>query len=202
MLLQDFYKIITSETPFGYWRHLLGITCLVVDWNQLYSFDWGATLHVWKQNRETEKKNLHVLLLFSHSVLPNSLRPQALQHARLPCPSPSPGVCSNSCPFNQWCHPTISSSVSPSPPAFNLSHHQGFFSNESALSIRWPKYWSFNSSLPMNIQSWFPLGLTGWVSFQSKGLSRIFSNTTASILWTQPSLWSNSHLHKWQLEKP
>ena len=56
MLLQDFYKIITSETPFGYWRHLLGITCLVVDWNKLYSFDWVATLHVWKQNRETEKK--------------------------------------------------------------------------------------------------------------------------------------------------
>jgi len=76
----------------------------------------------------------------------NSLRPQGLQHCRLPCPSPTPGSCSNSCPPSQWCHPTISSSVVPSPPSFNLSQHQ-VFSNESVLHIRWPKYWSFSFSV-------------------------------------------------------
>ena len=70
---------------------------------------------------------IQMLLLFSYSVVSNSLLPHRLQHARLPCRSPSPGVCSNSCPLNQWCHPTISSSVSPSPPAFNLSQNQGLF---------------------------------------------------------------------------
>ena len=77
------------------------------------------------------------------------------------------------------------------------------FSNESALCIRWPKYWS--SILPMNIQDWFPLGLTGLISLQSKGLSRVFSNTTVQkhqFFCAQPSLWSNSHIHTWLLEKP
>ena len=85
-----------------------------------------------------------LLLLFSHTVVSNSLRPQGLQHARLPFPSPSPGVFSNSCPLTQWCHPTISSSVSPfsCPPSFPA----WVFSNESVLRIRWPKYWSFSFS--------------------------------------------------------
>ena len=81
------------------------------------------------------------------------------------------------------------------------------FSNEWALLIRWPKYWSFNfaSVLPMNIQDWFPLGWTGWISLQSKGLSRVFSNTTVQnnqFLGAQLSSQSNSHIHKWLLEKP
>ena len=79
------------------------------------------------------------------------------------------------------------------------------FSSELVLCIRWPKYWSFSFSLPMNIQDWFPLGLTGLISLQSKGLSRVFSNTTAPKHWffgIQPSLWSNSHIHAWLLEKP
>ena len=81
------------------------------------------------------------------------------------------------------------------------------FSNESAFHIRWPKYWSFsfNISLPMNIQDWFPLGWIGWISLQSKGLSRVFSNTTVGkhqFFGTQLSLWSNSHIHTWPLEKP
>ena len=85
-------------------------------------------------------------LLFSCSVVSDSLWPQGLQHTRLPCPSPSPEACPNSCPLSQWCHPTISSSVIPSPPAFNLSQHQ-VFANKLALRIRWPKYWSFSFSI-------------------------------------------------------
>ena len=79
------------------------------------------------------------------------------------------------------------------------------FSNESTLHIRWPKYWSFRFSLLMNIQDWFPLGLTGLISLQSKGLSRVFSNTTVQkhqICSFQASLWSNSHIYTWLLEKP
>ena len=80
------------------------------------------------------------------------------------------------------------------------------FSNESALHIRWPKYWSFSFHISpsMNIQDWFPLGLTGWISLQSKGLSRVFSNPTVQkhrFFSIQPSLWSNSHIHTWLLEK-
>ena len=81
------------------------------------------------------------------------------------------------------------------------------FSKESLLCIRWPKYWSFSFSLslPMNVQDWFPLGLTGWISLQSKGLSRVFSNTTVQkhqFFGTQTSLWSNAYIHTWLLEKP
>ena len=76
----------------------------------------------------------------------NSLQPHGLQHTRLPCPSPTPGACSKSCPLSWWYHTTISFSVVPSPPPFNLSQHQGF-SNESVLRIRWPKYWSFSFSI-------------------------------------------------------
>ena len=119
------------------------------------------------------------LLQFSHSVMSNSLQPHRLQHARLPCPSPTPGVYSNSCPSSRWCHPTISSSVIllllPS-----LFPSIRVFAKESVFHIRWPKYWSFSFSISpsMNIQDWFPLGWTGWISLQSKGLSRVFSNTT------------------------
>ena len=87
---------------------------------------------------------------FSCSVMSNSLQPQGLQHARLPCPSPTLGAYSNSRPLSQWCHPTISSSVVPFSFCYNLSQHQGL-SNESVLHIRWPKYWSFTFSIsPFN----------------------------------------------------
>ena len=137
-----------------------------------------------------------LLLLFSCSVVSNFLRPHGLQHSRPHCPSPTPRVYSNSCPLSWWCHPTISSSVIPSPPAFNLSQHQGLFKWVSS-SLRWPKYWSFDSTsvLPMNIQDWFPLGWTGWIYLQSKGLSRVFPNTTVQKHWSfsaQLSLESNS----------
>ena len=109
-------------------------------------------------------------------VVSNSLWPHGLQNSRLPCPSPSPGVCSNSCPLSQWCHPTITCFVSPfssCPQSFPAS---GSFPM-SQLHIRWPKYRASASVsvLLMNILGWFPLGLTGLVSLQSKGLLRVFS---------------------------
>ena len=117
--------------------------------------------------------------LFSCSVVSNSLWPDGLQHARLPCPSLCPGVCLNPCPLSRWCHPTISPTVTPFllPSVFPSIR---VLSNEMALCIRCPKYWASASAsvLPMNIQGWFPLGLTGLIFLQSKGLSRVFSNTT------------------------
>ena len=117
---------------------------------------------------------------FSCSVMSNSLWPHGLQHSRLPCPSPTPGVYSNSCPLSWWCHPTISSSVV----SFS-SHLQSFPASESFQKIQF--FTSVGQSigvsasasvLPMNIQDWFLLGWTGWIILQSKGLSRVFSNTT------------------------
>ena len=112
---------------------------------------------------------------FSCSVKSSSLWPHGLQHARPHCPSPTPRACVNSCPSSQWCHPNISSSVIP----FS-SCLQSFPESGSFPMGRWPKYWNFSllSVLPMNIQDWYSLGWAGWISLQSKGLSRIFSNTT------------------------
>ena len=103
-----------------------------------------------------------------------------LQHARLPYPSPIPGVCSNLYPLSWWWHPTISASVVPSPPTFNLPQHQGLFSMSEFITSGGQSIGASASAsvLPMNIQDWFPLGLTGWISLQSKEFSRIFSNTT------------------------
>ena len=127
-----------------------------------------------------------------------------LKHARLPCPSLSPGACSNSCPLSQWCYLTISSSVSPfscSPPSFPASgsFQMSWLFTSSGQSIR-----PSALVLPMNTQGWFPLGLTGFISLQSKGLSRVFSSTTIrkhQFFSTQPFLWSNSHICTWVLEK-
>ena len=122
---------------------------------------------------------VHCLVQFSCSVMSNSLQPYELQYARPPCPSPTPRVHLNPCPLSRWCHSTISSFVVPfssCPQSFSIR----VFSNESALHIRWPKYWisASTSVLPMNTQDWSPLGWTDWISLQSKGLSRVFSNTT------------------------
>ena len=107
-----------------------------------------------------------------------------IKHARLLCPSPIPGACSNSCLSCRWCHPTISSSVAPSPPAFSFSQHQGLFQwVSSSHQVAKVEASASTSVLPMNSQDWFPLGWTGWISLQSKGLSRVFSNSLkASIL--------------------
>ena len=116
---------------------------------------------------------------FSHSVMSNSLWPHGLQHSRIPCPSPTPRVYPNSCSSSQWCHPTISSSVGPF--SFCLqsfpelgSFQMSRFSTSCGQTIGVS---ASTSVLPMNIQDWFPLGWTGWISLQSKGLSRVFSNT-------------------------
>ena len=116
-----------------------------------------------------------IISQFSRSVMFSSLWPHGLQHARLPCPSSTPRVYSDSCPLSQWCHPTISSSVIPqSFPAsgsFQMSHL--FTSGGQSIGVS-----ASASVLPMNTQDWSPLGLTGLISLQSKGLSRVFSNTT------------------------
>ena len=117
---------------------------------------------------------------FSGSVMSDSLWPHRLQHARLPCPSPTPRACSNSCPSSLWFHPTISSSVShPLLLLLLIFPSIRVFPNESVLRIKWQRNWSFSFSivLPMNIQDWFPLGLTGLMSLQPKRLSRVFSST-------------------------
>ena len=144
---------------------------------------------------------------FSRSVMSDSLRPHEPQHARPPCPSPTPGAYSNSCLLSQWCHPTISSSVIPfysrlqSFPASGSFPISPFFaSGGQSIGVS-----ASASVLPMNTQDWFPLGWTGWISLQSKGLSRVFSNTTVQkhqFFGTQPSSQSNSHIHTWPLEKP
>ena len=117
-------------------------------------------------------------LLFSHSVVSNSLRPHELQHSRLPCPSLSPSL-PKLMSVTQWWHPTVSSSVVPFPSCPQSFLASGSFP-VSPLRIRWPKYWSFSISLSVNIQAWFPLGLTGLISLLSRGLSRVFSST---VVW-------------------
>ena len=148
-----------------------------------------------------------LLLSFSHSVVSDSLWPHGLQHTRPPCSSSSPRVCSNSCPLSQWCHPTISSSVIPfssclqSFPASESFPMSRLFAS-GGQSIRAS---ASASVLPMNTQDWSPLGWTGLVSLQSKGLSRVFSNTTVQrhqFFGTQPFLLSSFHICMWLLEKP
>ena len=141
---------------------------------------------------------------FSCSVMSDSLRPRGLQHTRLPCPSPTPRACSNSCPSSWWCHPTISSSVVPCP-AFSLSQDQGLFQWVSS-SHQVAKDWSFsfNISPSDEYSGLISFRMDVCISLQSKGLSRVFSNTTVQkhqFLGTQLSLWSTSHIHTWLLEK-
>ena len=143
---------------------------------------------------------------FSPSVVSNCLRPHELQHERPPCPSPTPGVHSNSCPSSQWCHPAISSSVIlfscpkslPASGSFPMSQLFAWGGQSIGVSAS-------ASFLPMNTEDWSPLEWTGWISLQSKGLSRVFSNTTVQkhqFFDTQPSSQSNSHIHTWPQEKP
>ena len=146
--------------------------------------------------------------------------PHGPQHSRLPCPSPTPRVHSDSCPLSRWCHPATSPSVIPFssclqsfPASESFPVSQFFASGDQSIGVS-------VSVLPMNIQDWFPLRLTGLTSLQSKGLSRVFSNTTVQkhqfkkkklknktkqkhqFFSTQFSLWSDSHINTWLLEKP
>ena len=133
---------------------------------------------------------------FSHSVVSDSLWPHGPQHARPPCPSPTPGACSNSCPLSQWCHPAISSSVIPFSSCLQSFPASGSFPMSQLFASGGPSTGAsaLASVLPMNSQDWFSLGLTGLISFQSKGLSRrVFSNTTVGLANDQGflsfSLW-------------
>ena len=148
----------------------------------------------------------YLMFLFSCTVVSDFLWPHGLQHTRLPCPSPSPGACSNSCPLSWCCHPTISSSVIPfsclqfSPTSGSFPMSQLFTSGGQNIGAS-----ASVSVLPMNIKGWFPLEWTGLISLQSKGPSRVFSSTIVrkhQFFSAQPSLWSNSHIHTWLLETP
>ena len=143
----------------------------------------------------------------SRSVVSDSLWLHESQHTRPPCPSPTPGVHSNSCPSSQWCHPAISSSVVPSsscpqslPASGSFPMSQLFTSGGQSTGVS-----ASASVLPKNTQDWSPLGWTGWISLQCKGLSKVFSNATVQkhqFFSAQLSSQSNSHIHTWPQEKP
>ena len=178
------YDMVSYHLSFSFW---------------LTSFKWQSLdLSILLQMALYHAFYSWVMLLFSHSVGSDSFWPHGLQHNRLPCPSPSPGACSNSCSFILWCHPTISSYIVPfsswlqSFPASGSFPMSQFFILHGQI-IRGS---ASASILPKTIQDWFPLGWTGWISLQSKGLSRVFSSTTVrkhQFCGTQPLLWSNSH---------
>ena len=143
----------------------------------------------------------------SRSVVSNSLQPHESQHTRPPCPSPTPGVHSDSRPSSQWCHPAISSSVVsfsscpqslPASESFPMSQLFAWGGQSTGVS-------ALASFLPKKFQGWSPSEWTGWISLQSKGLSRVFSNTTVQkhqFFSAQLSSQSNSHIHTWPQEKP
>ena len=135
---------------------------------------------------------------FIPSVMSESLRPHGLQHARPPCPSPTPGVYSNSCPLSQWCHPTISSSVVPFsshlqsfPASGTFPMSQLFASGGQSIGVS-----ASTSVLPMNTQDWSLLGWTGWIYLQSKGLSRVIMSKIVKekCIWFLHQFWGNGHL--------
>ena len=136
---------------------------------------------------------------FNRSFVSDSLWPHGLQHTRLPYPSPTPGACSNSCPSSRWRHLTISFSLVPFPSCLQSFPASGSFPMSQFSSGGQSIGASASASvLPMNSQDWFPLEWTGWISLLSKGLSRVFTNTTVrkhQFFGTQPSLWSNSHIN-------
>ena len=144
---------------------------------------------------------------FSRLVMSNSLWPHELQHARPPCPSPTPGIHSNSHPLSRWCHPAVSSSVVPFsscpqslPASGSFPMSQLFTSGGQSIGVS-----ALASVLPMNTQNWSHLEWTSWISLQSKGLSRVFSNNSVQkhqFFCAQLSSQYNSHIHTWPLEKP
>ena len=163
-----------------------------------------------QMTKKTHEEMLNITnysVQFSHSVVSDSLRPHESQQARPPCPSPTPRVYSNPCPSSRWYHPAISSSVipfsscpQPLPVSGSFPMSQLFAWGGQSTGVS-----ASASVLPMNTQDWSPLGWTGWISLQAKGLSRVFSNTTVrkhQFFGAQLSSLSNSHIHTWPLEKP
>ena len=152
----DFFLVFSKITVDGDWSHGIKISFLL------------------------GRKVVTNLVQFSRSVMSDSLRLHELQHARPPCPSPTPGVYPNSCPLTQWCHPTILSSVIPFSSCLQSFPTSGSFQMSQLVASDGQNIGvsASTSVLPMNTQDWFPLEWTGWISLQSKGLSRVFSNTT------------------------
>ena len=187
-LIFTYYKIITTVSLVNICPHTQF---------QKYFFLWCGHL----------RSAVFSSVQFSCSVVSDSLPPHESKHARPPCPSPTPTVYSNSCPSSRWCHPAISSSVipfsscpQPLPASESFPMSQLFAWGGQSIGIS-----ASASVLPMNTQDWSPWGWTGWIALQSKGLSRVFSNTTVQkhqFFSTQLSSQSNSHIHTWPLEKP
>ena len=163
----------------------------------------------WKKKKQPPLKTIQPKNGWWCSVVKSclTLQPHGPQHARPPCPLSTPGACSDSCPSSRWCHPTISPSVVPFsshlqsfPASGSFQMSQFFPSGGQSIGVS-----ASASVLPMNIQDWFPLGWIGWISLQSKGFSRVFSNTAFlkhRFFSAQPSFWPKSHIHTWLLEKP
>ena len=199
------------------WEKFLSELFIIL-WNKIY-FIWNLALEPnFKKGNNKKLINQHFQrncryeinwfsVQFSRSVMSDSLRPHESQHNRPPCPSPTPAVHSDSRPSSRWCHPAISYSVIPfssCPQSFPASESfqmsQLFASGSQSIGVS-----ASTSVLPMNTQDWSPLGWTGWISLQSKGLSRVFSNTTVQkhqFFGTQLSSQSISHIHTWRLETP
>ena len=177
-----------------FWKTCIRVLCLF--FNQVICFSLFLMLSC-----------MFSAVQFSCSVMSDSLWPHELQHVRPPCQSPTPRVYPNSCPLSLWCHLTISSSVVPfsscfqsfpTSRSFQMSHL--FTSGGQSIGVS-----ASASVLPVNIQNCFPIGWTGWISLQSTGLSRVFSNTTVQkhqFFGAQLSSQSNSHIHTWLLENP
>ena len=186
-LLQGFWKIVSILV--GYLKlhfKIHGSPTYILCYKDQFQVKWSRTF---KSN--THENFIMIIMFgnilkismspvqFSLSVVSNSLWPRGLQYTRLPCPSPTPGAYSNSCPLSRWCHPTISSSVIPfsfclqSFPESGSIQMSQFSSGGQSIGVS-----ALASVLPLNIQDSFPLGLTGWIALLSKGLSRVFSNTT------------------------
>ena len=174
------------------------------------NYDWALGLFLWVLTPlyvVLKSQFLSVQFSWSHPVVSDSLWPHELWHARPPCPSPTPGVYSNSCPSSQWCHPAISSSVIPFsscpqslPTSGSFPMSQLFTWGSQSIGAS-----ASASALPMNTQDWSPSGWTGWISLQFKGPSRVFSNATVQkhqFFSAQLSSPSNPHIHTWPLEKP
>ena len=181
-----------DATGYGFWEVL----------SMLPSGDWAGPWELQCFNPSSVTSLIFIKVVAVQSVCPSLCNPMGLQHIRLPCPSLSPGVCSDSCPLNQWFYLTISSSAVPFSFCFQPFPVSGSFpmsqlSASGSQNIR-------TSFLPINIQGWFPLGFTGLISLQCRGLPWVFSSTTVwkhQFYGTQLSFWSNSHIHTWLLKK-
>ena len=172
---------------------------LRIRWPKYWSFSFSIS----PSNKPVQFSSVQL----SRSVMSDSLQPHESQHTRPPCPSPTPEAYPNSCPSRRWCHSTISFSVIPfSSFLWSFLASGSFPMSQFFVSGGQSTWVSASASVfPMNIQDWLPLGLTGLISLQSKGLSIVFSNTTVQkhqFFSTQLSLWSNSHICTWLLEKP